>query len=126
MAAISNRKRQAYHGTSHVYENLCVEVLNEGMKMCEILQANILIEKFPPSWSDYRNLLKHKKKDLTLQELINHMRTEEANRLKDKLESLSLNSSKANLVESSIPVNRDRFKGKNKSCLLYTSPSPRD
>ena len=32
-----------------IYENLCVEVLNEGMKMCEILQANILIEKFPPS-----------------------------------------------------------------------------
>jgi len=42
------------------------------------------------------------------------MRTEEANRLKDKLESLSLNSSKANLVESSTPLNRDRFKGKNK------------
>jgi len=42
------------------------------------------------------------------------MRTKEANRFKDKLESLSLNSSKANLVESSVPVNRDRFKGKNK------------
>ena len=50
----------------HVYENLRAEVLNEGMKMCEILQANVLIEKFPPSWSDYRNHLKHKKKDLTL------------------------------------------------------------
>ena len=57
----------------HVYENLCAEVLAEGMKMCEILQANVLIEKFPPSWSDYRNHLKHKKKDLTLQELISHM-----------------------------------------------------
>jgi len=98
----------------HVYENLCTEVLNEGMKMCEILQENVLIEKFSPSWSDYRNHLKYKKKDLTLQELISHMRTEEASRLKDKLESLSLNSSKANLVESSMPFNRDRFKGKNK------------
>jgi len=36
------------------------------------------------------------------------MRNEEANRLKDKLESLSLNSSKVNLVESFVPVNRDR------------------
>jgi len=26
----------------------------------------MLIEKFPPSWSDYINQLKHKKKDLTL------------------------------------------------------------
>jgi len=99
----------------HIYENLCAKVLNEGMKMCKILQVNVLIEKFPPSWSDYRNHLKYKKKDLpVLQELISHVRTEEASRLKDKLESLLLNSSKANLVESSIRVNRDRFEGKNK------------
>ena len=66
-----------------IHENLCAEVLSENMKTCEILQANVLIEKFPTSWSDYRSQLKHKK-DLTLQELISHMRIEEANRLKDK------------------------------------------
>jgi len=33
----------------HVYENLCAEVLSENIKMCKILQANMLIEKFPPS-----------------------------------------------------------------------------
>jgi len=98
----------------HVYENLCAEVLNEGMKICEILQANVLIEKFPPSWSYYRNHLKYKKKDLTLQEPISHMRTEETNRLNDKIISLSLNSSKANLVESDVPANKDRFKENNK------------
>lgn len=42
------------------------------------------------------------------------MRTEEANRLKDKMKTLSLNSSKANLVESSGIVVTDRFKGKQK------------
>ena len=42
------------------------------------------------------------------------MRTEEANHLKDKMEELSLNSSKANLVESSITVVKDRLKGKQK------------
>jgi len=98
----------------HTYKNLCAKVLNEGVKMCEILQANVLIENFLPSWSDYKDHLKHKKKDLTLQELISHMRTKEANQLKDKLAFLSLNSSKANLVESFVPSNKDRFKGKNK------------
>ena len=82
--------------------------------MNEILQANKLIKKFSPSWSDYRSQLKHRKKDLTLQELISHMRTEEANRLKNKMNSLTLNSSKANLVESAMPINRDRFRGKGK------------
>nr|XP_033511997.1 uncharacterized protein LOC117276747 [Nicotiana tomentosiformis]XP_033511998.1 uncharacterized protein LOC117276747 [Nicotiana tomentosiformis] len=36
----------------HEYENLTADVLNEGMEMCEILQANVLLEKFPPSRSD--------------------------------------------------------------------------
>ncbi|XP_074288095.1 uncharacterized protein LOC141613255 [Silene latifolia] len=68
----------------HVYENLCADVTNDGMKLDEIFLANVLLEKFPPSWNEYRNHLKHKKKDLSLQELVGHMRTEEANRLKDK------------------------------------------
>ncbi|XP_070037063.1 uncharacterized protein [Nicotiana tomentosiformis] len=74
----------------HEYENLTADVLNEGMEMCEILQANALLEKFLPSLSDYRNQLKHKKKNLTLQKLISHMRTEEANRLKDEAKSMFL------------------------------------
>ncbi|KAA0052347.1 ty1-copia retrotransposon protein [Cucumis melo var. makuwa] len=68
----------------HEYENLMANILSEGLKMCEILQANVLLERFSPSWNDYRNHLKHKKKNLKLRELISHMRTEEANRLKDK------------------------------------------
>ncbi|KAL0443935.1 UNVERIFIED_CONTAM: hypothetical protein Slati_2116200 [Sesamum latifolium] len=98
----------------HEYENLVADVLSEGMKMCDTLQANVLLEKFPPSWNEYRNHLKHKKNDLNLQELISHMRTEEANRLKDKeLSSPSSNSFKANLVESSTS-NKDRFQNKGK------------
>jgi len=42
------------------------------------------------------------------------MRTEEANWLKDKMSSLSLNSVNSNLVEYVVPMNKDRFKGKGK------------
>ncbi|KAL0309191.1 UNVERIFIED_CONTAM: hypothetical protein Sradi_5861400 [Sesamum radiatum] len=97
----------------HEYENLVANVLSEDMKMCEIIQANSLLEKFPPSWNDYRNHLKHKKRDLTLQELISHMRTEEANRLKDKENSNSSFSIKANLVEPS-ESSKDKFQHKGK------------
>ena len=45
----------------HKYENLTGDVLNEDMKICEIFQANVLLEKFLPSCSDHRNQLKHKK-----------------------------------------------------------------
>ncbi|KAK9668837.1 hypothetical protein RND81_13G090100 [Saponaria officinalis] len=81
----------------HVYENLCADVVNEVMKLDDIFVANVL------------NHLKHKKKDMSLQELVGHMKTEEANRLKDKPVSLSLNTYavavKANL----------KFKGKGKA-----------
>ena len=42
------------------------------------------------------------------------MTIEKANILKDKIEELSLNSSKANLVECSDTVVKDRLKGKQK------------
>ncbi|KAL0370798.1 UNVERIFIED_CONTAM: hypothetical protein Sangu_0397900 [Sesamum angustifolium] len=97
----------------HECENLVADVLSEDMKMCEILQANVLLKKFPPSWNDYRNYLTHKKRDLTLQELISHMRTEEANRLKDKKISNSSFSINANLVEPS-KSSKDKFQHKGK------------
>ncbi|KAK4382271.1 Retrovirus-related Pol polyprotein from transposon TNT 1-94 [Sesamum angolense] len=101
------------NGSSPRVRKFVADVLNEGMKMCDVLQANVLLEKFPPSWSEYRNHLKHKKKDLNLQEFISHMRTEEANRLKDKEISNSCISFKANLVESSLS-RKDRLQPKGK------------
>lgn len=52
----------------HEYENLVADILTEGMKMCDVLQANVLIEKLPDTWSNYRNHLKHKKRDMSLEE----------------------------------------------------------
>lgn len=54
----------------HEYENLTTDVLNEDMKICEIFQANVLHKKFPQSWSDYRNQLKHKKKNYISKNLL--------------------------------------------------------
>ena len=48
------------------------------------------------------------------------MRAEKANHLKDKMEELSLSSSKANLVESFGTVVTGRFKSKHKKVLKRT------
>ncbi|KAA3483146.1 ty1-copia retrotransposon protein [Gossypium australe] len=85
----------------HACKKLVFDILVEGMKMYGILQTNILIEKLPKSWSDYCNLLKHKKRDISLEELISHMKIEEVNCLKDKaLVTSSEFRLKANLMES--------------------------
>ncbi|XP_057249385.1 uncharacterized protein LOC130590830, partial [Beta vulgaris subsp. vulgaris] len=75
----------------HVYENLCADVLNEDMKICEVFQANVLLEKFPPPGGSSRP---------TGSKII---RTR-----------LLVNVSKANLVESVAAPSSDKFKGKGK------------
>ncbi|KAK5784443.1 hypothetical protein PVK06_038967 [Gossypium arboreum] len=108
----------------HVYEKLVFDILAEGMEMCEILQANILIEKLSKSWADYLNLLKHKKRDIPLERLISHMKIKEANRPKDKaLITSSQFSLKASIVESGfgsgLKLNRFKNAGMSKKIVKY-------
>uniref|UniRef100_A0A2N9HZD6 Integrase catalytic domain-containing protein n=1 Tax=Fagus sylvatica TaxID=28930 RepID=A0A2N9HZD6_FAGSY len=83
----------------HEYQNVVLEILAEGMVIDDAFQAAALIEKLPPSWKEYRNYLKHKKRDMSLEDLVVHIRIEESNRQKDKNDLVNEFSSKANLVE---------------------------
>ncbi|KAL0382992.1 UNVERIFIED_CONTAM: hypothetical protein Scaly_0586500 [Sesamum calycinum] len=67
-----------------------------------------------------KNHLKNKKRYLMLQELISHMSTEEANRLKDKEISNSSFSIKVNLVEPSESY-KDRFQYTGASKHFYAN-----
>jgi guanylate kinase len=51
----------------HEYQNIVLEILAEGMVIDDAFQAATLIEKLPPSWKEYRNYLKHKKRDMSLE-----------------------------------------------------------
>ena len=84
----------------HEYQHIVLEILAEGMKIDEAFQAAALIEKLPPSWKDYRNYLKHKKRELSMEDLVVHIRIEELNRLRDQIDHVNHDFvSKANLVE---------------------------
>uniref|UniRef100_A0A2N9HRF5 Uncharacterized protein n=1 Tax=Fagus sylvatica TaxID=28930 RepID=A0A2N9HRF5_FAGSY len=84
----------------HEYQHIVLEILAEGMKIDEAFQAAALIEKLPPSWKDYRNYLKHKKRELSMEDLVVHIRIEESNRLRDQIEHVNHDFiSKANLVK---------------------------
>ncbi|KAK4386219.1 hypothetical protein Sango_2492500 [Sesamum angolense] len=53
----------------------------EGMKLNESFQVAAMIEKLPPLWKDFKNYLKHKWKEMGLEDLIVRLRIEEDNRL---------------------------------------------
>ena len=54
------------------------------MKMDETIIVSSIIDKLPPSWKNFKRSLKHKKEDITLEALANHLRIEEEYRKQDQ------------------------------------------
>ncbi|KAK3018659.1 hypothetical protein RJ639_002801 [Escallonia herrerae] len=56
----------------------------EGMVLGESFQVAALIENLPLTWKDFKNYLKHKRKEMKLEDLIVRLRIEEYNRQSEK------------------------------------------
>lgn len=48
-----------------------------NMNMDETIIVSSIIDKLPPSWKDFKRTMKHKKEDISLEQLGNHLRLEE-------------------------------------------------
>ncbi|KAL0307446.1 UNVERIFIED_CONTAM: hypothetical protein Sangu_3030600 [Sesamum angustifolium] len=71
----------------------------EGMKLNESFQVAAMIEKLPPLWKNFKNYLKHKRKEMGLENLIVRLRIEKDNRLSEmKFGKLQIKA-KTNLME---------------------------
>ena len=72
----------------------------EGMILNEPFQVGAIIENLPPSWRDFKNYLKHKRKKMKLEELIVRLRIEEDNKKsKRRVAGGQGMHAKANIVE---------------------------
>ena len=71
----------------------------KGMSLSESFQVAAIIEKFPPLWKEFKNYLKHKRKEMKLEDLIMRLRIEEENRASEKKTGKAIMESKANVVE---------------------------
>ena len=60
------------------------EIHAEIMVLSESFQVVAIIEKLPPNWKDFKNYLKHKRKEMKLEDLIMRLRIEEDNRVSKK------------------------------------------
>ena len=67
-----------------------------------------IIEKLPPNWKDFKNYLKHKRKDMKLEDLIMRLRIEEGNRVSEKKISNHSMESKAHVIEEGHKTNKKR------------------
>ena len=56
------------------------EIHVEGMTLSETFQGATIIEKLPLTWKDFKNYLKHKRKEMKIEDLIVRLRIEEDNK----------------------------------------------
>ena len=73
------------------------DIQAEGMTISESFQVASVIEKLPSGWKEFKNYLKHKRKETSLEDLVVRLRIEEDNRGSDK--RFKTTSERANIVE---------------------------
>lgn len=61
----------------HEIERILNNYKQHKMHMDETIIVSSIIDKLPPSWKDFKRSLKHKKEDISLDQLGNHLRLEE-------------------------------------------------
>nr|XP_009784424.1 PREDICTED: uncharacterized protein LOC104232844 [Nicotiana sylvestris] len=91
------------------FQKLLENLKAEGMSLPEKFVAGVLIEKLSDSWSDYKNNLKHKQKNFTIEEIVTHILIEDSNRKESA--KARMTALKANFVQTS-NNNRKRYENK--------------
>ena len=84
------------------------EIHAEGMVLSESFQVAAIIEKLPPNWKDFQNYLKHKRKEIKLEDLIVRLRIMEDNRVSEKKIGNHSMDSKADVIEEGHKTNKKR------------------
>ena len=77
---------------------------NVGLIVNDAFQVAAIIEKLPPLWKDFKNYLKHKRKEMTVEDLIVRLRIEEDNKAAEKRSRGNSAISEVNLLKK-IPQN---------------------
>ena len=93
------------------------ELHAEGCEINEQFQVGSIIEKLPLSWNDFKIYLKHKRREMSMEDLILRLRVEEDHRKGDRVEG-----ARANVVEG-VPAPKPKLqKFKAKKTTKFNKP----
>ncbi|XP_070050118.1 uncharacterized protein [Nicotiana tomentosiformis] len=84
------------------------DLINEGMVVNEAFQVAAMIEKLPPSWRDFKNYIKHKRKEMKLEDLVIRLKIEEDNKTAEKNSCGNSTIMGANIIEETAPKSKKR------------------
>jgi len=81
------------------YHKLLEDIKAENIVLPDEFVSELLIEKLPQSWTDYKQQLKHRHKQILLPYLITHIIIEDTNRKECAATRAKALSAKANMIE---------------------------
>ncbi|GJW78506.1 hypothetical protein Tco_0140188 [Tanacetum coccineum] len=76
------RKRAYVESSKELWDSLETKYMVEDASSKKFL-VSCIIDKLPPFWKDFKHTLKHKKEELTLVKLGNHLRIQESLKVQD-------------------------------------------
>ncbi|PHU25899.1 Chlorophyll a-b binding protein 3C, chloroplastic [Capsicum chinense] len=82
------------------------DLLSEGLIVNDDFQVAAIVEKLPPLWKDFKNYLKHKRKEMTVEELFVRLHIEEDNKAAKRRKKAKQGSNQT----------KKKFKGKCFNC----------
>ena len=97
------------------------ELHAERCAISEQFQVGSIIEKLPPSWRDFKVYLKHKRREMSMEDLIPRLRVEEDHRKRD-----SVDGARANVIESEPSTKQKFHKFKGKKITKLNKPNGKD
>ncbi|PKI36250.1 hypothetical protein CRG98_043362 [Punica granatum] len=83
------------------FQVLLHEIQAEGIALSESFQMDVVNEKLSPGWKDFKNYLKHKRKEMTMEDLVVKLRIEEDNKNSGK-DLIIPAAAKVNLIWSNL------------------------
>jgi len=99
------------------FQLIANKIAISGIALDENFHVGAIFSKHPPSWKEYRSKLLHKKEDLTLEQLLQHLQIEQETRYRDN-NILKEPIMKAHVVEEKSiknePANNKFFKAKKR------------
>ncbi|PHT64877.1 hypothetical protein T459_29302 [Capsicum annuum] len=90
-------------------------LLAEGLIVNDAFQVATIIEKLPPMWKDLKNYLKHKCKEMSVEDLIVRLRIEEDNKATERRSKENSTINGAHIVEDDQNNSKKRKKAERRS-----------
>ncbi|XP_070057601.1 uncharacterized protein [Nicotiana tomentosiformis] len=102
-------KKQQNRGTQvEEIQLIFHDLIVEGMVVNEAFQVAAMIEKLPHTWRDFKNYLKHKCKEMKLEDLVIRLKIEEGNKTAKKKSCRNSTIMGANIIKETAPKSKKR------------------